>query len=319
MRGTLEMESSFLFKLFIMEYQEIIKKDGKHIIFCNFEDLLTESFGVKSMREVESFKKPNGEYICHCPFCKKEGHKKHKLYIKSDLTVGHCFVCTRAFVNVTDKVEVSYQPPKFLLAREPFHVVKLSDPEWSLDRFNYEFDDYSEFGYRYLVGRHKYMDPLYKVLKFKFWDDNIVMPFYYHDELIYYQIRFTKQNKIRYFFPPIKGGKPPYIIEHGDNKNFIICEGVYDAIALLIQAPSYTPMAVLGSSISDYQLGFLREYVPRKIVVYMDDTEKSIGVANKIRSVIDYCPIGIIRSDGTDPEEKMINKMHYGKNLQWIK
>lgn len=146
----------------------------------------------------------------------------------------------------------------------------------------------------------------------------MVMPFYYHGELMYYQIRFTGNSKIRYFFPPISA-KMPYIIEHGDNKKFIICEGVYDAIACLLQGPSYTPMAVLGSSISDYQLGFLREYVPEKILVYMDDSEKSKSVASKIRSVIDYCPIDIIWSDGTDPEEKMVDRMKKGKDLIWIK
>jgi hypothetical protein len=147
------------------------------------------------------------------------------------------------------------------------------------------------------------------------------MPFKYRGDIFYYQIRFTgKNNKIRYFFPPISK-KPPYIIEHGANKKFIIVEGVYDAISCLIQAPSYTPMAVLGSSISDYQMYFLREYVPEEIVVYMDDTGKSKAIAGRLKSVIDYCPIRIIRSDGEDPEECMIRRMEKrpGSEIGWIK
>lgn len=303
-----------------MEYQEVTKKDGKRIVFCNFEELLKESYGVSTMEEVETFKTSNDEYICHCPFCKAEGHTKHKLYVKGDLTVGHCFVCTRAFVNVDETLRIEPITLKsFKWPPKNFAPPQMLDPEWSLDRFRYEFDDYSEQGLRYLMGRHKYLGELWKILGFKFWNGNVAMPFWYHGELIYYQIRFIKNSKIRYFFPPVSD-KPAWVCEHGDNKNIIICEGIYDAIALLIQAPSYTPFAVLGSSISDYQMLQLREYVPKKILIYMDDTEKSKGIAAKVRRTLDYCQIGIIKSDGTDPEENMVKRMKQGLNeYNWIK
>jgi hypothetical protein len=303
-----------------MEYKEVEKKDGSKLVFCNFETLLEEFYGVSSMEEVKPFLNSNDEYIIHCPFCKEAGHTKHKLYIKGDLTVGFCFVCCRKYINVTDEVTVKVREQQFLpgLYRKPFSLVRLDDPEWSLDKFKFEFDDFSEVGYNYLLGRHKYLGELYKILGFKFMDGNVAMPFFYHGELFYYQIRFSGNSKIRYFFPPISA-KPPYIIEHGDNKKFIVCEGVYDAIACLIMAPEYTPCAVLGSSVSDYEIEFLREYVPEKILVYMDKTSISEGIVKKLRSVIDYCPISIIRSDGEDPEECMKRKMGQGVNLQWIK
>lgn len=311
----------------MIEYKEVTNKYGKVIVFCNFEDLLKDAFEVSTMEEVEAKKNSNGEYICHCPFCKAAGHTKHKLYIKDDLSVGHCFVCTRAFINVTgDVVDVTTPVPDFnnfgMNTGGSVNLVKLTDPNWSLDRYFNEFDDYSEVGVKYLVGRHKYLGELYKALGFKFLDGNVVMPFKYHDEIFYYQIRFSSgSSKLRYFFPPISA-KPPYIIERGDNKRFIICEGVYDAISLLIQAPNHTPFAVLGSSISDYQINFLREYVPKEILIYMDETKISVGIANKLKRVIDYCPINIIKSDGEDPEERMKRFMSYGKNfneLAWIK
>ena len=34
-----------------MEYKEVKKKDGQILIFCNFEDLLMEFYGVGSMEE----------------------------------------------------------------------------------------------------------------------------------------------------------------------------------------------------------------------------------------------------------------------------
>lgn len=303
----------------MVEYQEIVKKDGRRIVFCRFEDLLKEAFNASSMEEVQSHQNPNGQFICHCPFCRSEGHTKKKLYIKDDLSVGHCFVCTRAFINVIDDVDVSYKLPGFIKQSQGLNLVRLSDPDWSLDRYYNEFDDFDEKGYEYLIKRHGFMKDLYKLLEFKFIDGNIVMPFKYHQEIFYYQIRFSGKSKIKYYFPPIApGAKPPYIIENGDNKKFIICEGVYDAISLLLQAPGYTPMAVLGSCITDYQIEFLREYVPEKILIYMDETKISIRIANKLKSIIDYCPIGIIKSDGTDPEENMKIRMMKGYNLQWI-
>lgn len=305
-----------------MDFKEIVKKNGQRVVFCNFEELLKEAYGVKSMEEVKQFVNSNGEYIIHCPFCREEGHTKHKLYIKEDLTVGHCFVCTRSYVNVTDQVDFSFEVPEFLpfMGYTGLNLVKLQDPVWSLDKYFNEFEDYDERGINYLLGRHKYMAELYKLLDFKFIDGNIVMPFKYHGEIFYYQIRFTGNSKIRYFFPPISK-KPPYIIEHGDNKKIIIVEGVYDAISCLIQAPEYTPVAVLGSSISDYQIEFIREYVPEEILIFMDETKISLGIKKKLISKIDYCPIRIHKSNGEDPEEAMKRRMSWGgnKEIGWIK
>lgn len=307
----------------MVDYKEVKCKDGRRLVFCNFEELLKDFYGVSRMEEVEPFANSNGEYIIHCPFCRNEGHTKHKLYIKSDLTVGHCFVCTRSYVHVSDEVDTSFKVPDFLSmfygnSGHP-NLVRLNDPVWTLDKYWNEFDSFDQKGYDYLMSRHPFMNEMYKILDFKFMDGNIVMPFKYHGEVFYYQIRFSGNSKIRYFFPPISA-KPPYIIEHGNGiRKFIVVEGVYDAIAALIMAPDYIPCAVLGSSISDYQLDFLREYVPQEIVCYLDDTKKSIGVAEKIKSRIDYCPIRIIRSNGEDPEECMKRKLRWGKELQWIK
>lgn len=306
-----------------MEFKEVKVKNGKTIIFCNFEDLIKDACGVSDIKDAQSFINSDGKhYICHCPFCREEGHTKHKLYIKTDLTVGHCFVCDRAYVNVTDNIDINFKTPDFMSQFYNFRgcpdVVKLNDPVWSLDMYFHEFKDFDEVGVNYLQSRHKYMKDMYKILGFKFMDGNVVMPFKYHGEIFYYQIRFSGSNNIRYYFPPISA-KPPYIIEHGDNKNFIICEGVFDAISLLIQAPNYTPCAVLGSSISDYQIEFIREYVPDKILVYMDETKISKRIADRLKSKIDYCPIKIIESDGEDPEECMKRKMNYGGEVNWIK
>ena len=306
----------------MVDYKEITTKKGKKVVFCNMEDLLMDIYGVGTMDQVRTFlNESTGEYICHCPFCKAEGHTKHKLYIKEDLSEGHCFVCTRAFININDNVDVSFKVPEFgnFFGWKGFNLVPLTDPTWSLDKYKYEFDDYSEKGVQYLIGRHGFMKELYKVLDFKFWEDNVVMPFKYKGEIFYYQIRLTGDSPIRYFFPPISA-KPPYVIDHNvqpSGNKIIISEGVFDAIADLIMFPEYIPFAVLGSSISDYQLEFLREYVPSEILIYMDETKISKKIADRVKSTIDYCPIHIIPSDGEDPEENLKKRIKNGWSLQW--
>ena len=305
-----------------MKHQEVVKSDGKRIVFCNFEELLTEALGVPSLEAAERYREPSGEFVIHCPFCRAEGHRKHKLYLKSDLTVGHCFVCTRSYVNVTDEVKVEYRPPSFLTPRlREWFKPTIKDPKWALDRYWKEFDEYSEKGVRYLMGRHQFMDPLWKILGFKFWEGNVVMPFWWKSELIYYQIRFSDPKaRIRYFFPPVDQ-KPVWTTPEpiGTGKDLIVVEGIYDAIAAMIQAPGRTPVAVLGSSVSDYQLLQIREFVPDSILVWMDDTEKSKGIADRLRVSLGYCPIRIIPSDGTDPEENMCSRIARGRDLQWIR
>lgn len=305
----------------MIDYKEFKSKKGETIIFCKFEELLKDFYGVSSMKEVEPHA-VNGEYIIHCPFCKEEGHTKHKLYIREDLTTGFCHVCNRTYINLTDDLNISYKLPNvfnnFGMIRSGVVLPTLLDPKWSLDTFEYDFDDFSQVGYNYLLGRHPFMADLYKILGFKFMGDNIAMPFKYHGKIAYYQIRFSGNSKIRYFFPPCDH-KMPYIIERESNKKFIIVEGVFDAIACLIMAPEYTPVAILGHSINDYQLDFIREYVPEEIIVYQDETKLSKDVAAVIAKTIDYCPIHIIKSTGEDPEECMKRRMANNQSLQWIK
>ena len=313
-----------------MELKEVQTKSGKILVFCNLEELLKESVGVKTIEEVESqCDKSGDEYIIHCPFCKKEGHTKHKLYVKDDLTVGHCFVCTRAFINITDTLKPEIVVPKvftsFGSTIPKFELAHMEDPIFSIDQYKYEFDDYDERGYKYLLKRHQFFEDLYKALGIKFWNGNVVIPFLHDGEPYYYQIRFTNgSNKIRYFLPQVKPQKPCYIIERDDiacRRRILVVEGIFDAIAALIQCPDYTPVAVLGSSISDYQISQIREYTDyvSEIKIWMDETSISKKIARRLKSIIDYCPISIIKSYGPDPEEVMKERLNKHLDLQWIK
>lgn len=295
----------------MIEYQEWIKRDGTVLILCDFNKLLMDYYGYNTMTQVQSQLRSNGEYVIQCPFCKSEGYVKEKLYIKGDLTVGHCFKCHRAYLNVTDTIEYKIRKPNLKFRSNNFDLVKLNDKNWTLDMYYNEFDDFDEIGYKYLMSRHEFMDPLYKILGFKFHNHHVVMPFYFHGELIYYQIRFTNKNPIRYYFPPISH-KPIYAIENGC-RDLIICEGVMDAVALFMMYPDRMPVAVLGSSVSDYQIEMIRTYCPTSILVYMDESDLSYKVRSKLRSVIDNIEIKVRRSDGEDPEECFKRYIRYGK------
>jgi hypothetical protein len=312
-----------------MDYKEVDCKDGRKIVFCNFEELICEACGVGSIEEAERFKKGD-EYIIHCPFCKAQGHTKHKLYITEDLDVGHCFVCCRAFINTGKEGDLSvfYKTPDFMskfAGYQKFELTHLQDPTWSLDKFNNgEFVDDDPVARKYLKNRNPYLEKLADSLGFKYWNENVIIPFYHLGELFYYQIRFTGKSRIRYFLPPIKN-KPVYKIEREDpdcRKRILICEGPFDAIAALIQAPEYTPVAVLGSSISDYQIGMIQDYAGyiEEVRVWMDETRISVPIARKITNALGYCPVSIIKSTGPDPEEVMMDRIKRGLSVNgWIK
>lgn len=296
-----------------MNYQEITKRNGTVLVFCNFDELLMDYYHVASMTEVQAKLDDKSEYDIQCPFCKSEGYMKSKLYIKSDLTVGHCFKCHRAFVNVTDTIEYNIKTPIYNKGRS-YDLVKLSDKNWTLDMYYNEFNDSDKIGEKYLAKRHRYLPALAKVLGFKYFNHNVIMPFYFHDELIYYQMRFTNKNPIRYYFPPISN-KPIFTLEKiaPNNGNIIISEGVFDSISTLLMYPDKFPIAILGSSVSDYQIEMIRSYNPKSIMIYMDDTALSIKVLKKLQSVIDNVEYRYKKSNGQDPEEKLVELIKSNK------
>ena len=266
----------------MFEYKEIVKKNGRILVFCNFEDLLKEVYGVNTMDQVEAVMEKKGtEIIARCPFCKHE-HTKSKLYIRDDMTTGWCFLCNRTYINVTDTLNTDVVVPRtfadFGAGPLKFELPVMKDSEWSLDKYYYEFDDESDVGMKYLLGRHGFFKDLAKALDFKFWNGNVVMPFKHDGKVYYYQIRFTgKNNKIRYFLPPVSQ-KSCYIIERSEEDvrhRILIVEGIYDCVAALIQCPDYTPVAVLGSSISDYQIAQIRDYAGyvSEVTIWMDETD----------------------------------------------
>lgn len=323
------------------DIKEIVNKKGKIIAFCNFEDMLLDAFNCSNKDQLSQFAGYNGEYVIHCPFCKESGdHSKHKLYIKETLDLGYCFTCGRSYVNVDDEIKFDVRPPEFtnsLGISMPFSVYTLDDDgDWGLNTYRYESSPYDKDGLDYLIGRHKYMADIYKIIGIKFYEGNPIIPFrlYGNGDVFYYQMRFANKSasKIRYFHPNLpgrmegekSGKKPPYVIakEVEDRTRLIFCEGIFDAISMMITCPSAIPIAVLGSHITDYQMDYIRQFVtPTQILVYMDDYKLSSEMVARLKSKFDYCSIDIVPSyDEMDPEEKMKEIMYKnpGFEIGWL-
>lgn len=314
------------------KYKEIKSRKGQSIVFGKLDEFLLNYYNEHTLGGLDQYKSNyNEQYICHCPFCKEEGHTKSKLYILpntsglDDFSTGYCFVCGRTFVHISDKVDVNYKAPDFLGVQKQFSILPMTDPLWTLDKFNNEFASFSKKGVNYLINRNPYLKDLWKPLEFKFFENHIVMPFKDpNGNLIYYQIRFidaTEKDDIRYFFPRTES-KPPYILQTSlaDPEKLIFVEGIYDAIAAMIQSSGkYVIIGCMGSKLSDYQLSFIKHfYIPKKILVWMDDTELSKGIRDRLKTVFNYSNIGIIRSDGDDPEEILNKRIKLGKKINWI-
>lgn len=315
------------------KYKEVKTRSGKDVVFGKLSDLLIKYYKVDQVGALDQYRSNyQGQYIIRCPFCSSEGHTKEKLHIlpnppgTEDFETGYCFVCGRTFIHVSDKVEVNYKVPSFLPGMfGSFEILPMTDKLWTLRRYEKEFKPFSVKGIKYLESRNPYLKELWKPLGFKFYEDHVVMPFYAPTgELIYYQIRFidaTSHDSIRYFFPRTES-KPPYILHtsEADPEKLIVVEGIYDAIAAMIaSAGKYVVIGCMGSKLSDYQLGFIRNYyLPRKILVWMDETEISKGIANRLKGVFNYSTIKIIPSEGPDPEEILNHKLRVGSRIPWI-
>lgn len=271
----------------------------------------------RNMNNLGYLQEQKHDHAVLCPICSQKklsenpNYSKLKLWINKDFNFGRCFVCNSVFVSPNDKIEKGYVT-KYRSNMSKFTVSHLNHEYWTYELFN-SMPSEDEVGLEYLSNRHKYLEKLSKILGFRFLDHNPVIPFYYRGELIYYQLRMIDpRSEIKYFSPPIDN-KPAYIIDHKENKKFIICEGVFDAIACLLLYPEYTPFAVLGSSITDYQIWMLRSYVPEEIIIYMDDTELSKNIRKSISKYLDYADMKIIKSNGEDPEELLKKKILLGE------
>lgn len=291
-----------------VEYKFVRKKGSKDVFSMD----LTSYVG-------DANKGFDGSYYLVCPNCRdkhKRGdagfyldhhYSKRKLGVVANKSVGHCNRCGSIFVDQTDECRVTiptWSNPEKVNSNE-INIIKLRDIDSIVDKSS----DLTSKEVSVLNSRNPFLDPDSLGMKSlrKWHRPNIMTPFYINDELIYYQLRFLDSEFPKYFSPSIR--KKPMYIPKGltDHRNIIICEGVYDALALRYLYPDSMPMAILGSDLTDYQINLIRKYyIPEEVVIFMDDTNLSNKLRDRIlSSSLAYyvSDVKVIESEGKDPEE----------------
>jgi hypothetical protein len=290
--------------------------NGKIIVRVDVDELL-----VAQPNHGES----TDHYILICPCCAAEkGHNysKTKLYLKKDKTIGFCQRCHAVYVpyidTTSDEILLRWIPnfSKTTEFNEVVTIPKLYNG--GIDYYN-SANDLSNELVEHLKERRNYAVIKYlSELGFRCYNnDEIIIPFKFFGELIYYQINYRNPKGLKYLNPPIKH-KPLYLPRQlPPGSDIVLCEGIYDAIALMEFYPQCTIAALLGCNITEYHIWMLRKLMPSRIYIFMDDTNLSRKVMKTLVSskLTCFCGYSIIESDGKDPDEllKSYNDEYYNR------
>lgn len=257
-------------------------------------------------------------YVTTCPYCLEAythdtsyhgPYNKMKLYITHDKKSGWCHRCNSAYFNNNE--ELKYQLPQLIKDVDSGDLdLSMNDPRWTLDKI--QGTSLTTNHLKQLYDRNPFIMNLYKELNITSLDENnVIIPFYFQGDLIYYQL-WRKGQSPKYFCPPIKT-KPLYFCGPLRTKAILV-EGVFDAIACRILYPNHTPIALLGHYLTGAQESMLRKYLFEEILIFMDESHLSYKIYNKLKRVLDFTDLIVVDSDGEDPEERLLRIIHERDN-----
>ena len=221
-------------------------------------------------------------FICECKHCiETEGKHKRKLYIKKDFSVGHCFICDSIFINETEEIpeELRFTPIQRFI---PFQNRSIDFPDIDCSYY-LDSNEIDEVSAKYLKNRNPKLD--FNKYKLKCRHNRIVIPFYYKDELIYYQVRYINPIGAKYFNPKTQH-KPLYLVPNQEFTDVaILAEGTFDIMALdCMYGPEYTKIGLLGKTVTNSQLKFLKYYDFKKFIISLDELELSMKLKLKLET-----------------------------------
>lgn len=288
-----------------IDHEKLTLADGRLVVRMNMVEFLDIC--------AEDVIETGTHYVVTCPCCAEEkrlsgnpSYNKKKLYIPFDNPEqGMCQRCkTIFFHSSTDLVfDVIYKPSKttkFQLDKLP----NIQGDNYSLAGYFNRTTNYDELKEALIKRRSFRVLPYLEKFGIRGDKNSIIFPFKFGNEVIYWQERFFNPVGPKYFMPPI-GHKPCYIPEKR-GRDIIIVEGIFDALACYILFPDLTPVALLGSYITDYHIWLLRNYIaPRHALIYMDEFSISQGILMKLNGKLPTCvKTEIKRPFGdTDPDE----------------
>lgn len=294
-------------------------------------------------------------YVCTCPYCVEQyGYEKLKLYVdKENLDKGFCQHCKTAYFNYTTDLDfgVVFKKNKiseFKLCKLHSSNVNVGGKDNSLGAYLNCVKD--EVGILSLLSERNLsssstLRPIVKernIERYKPLIEKlgirgtrisesqgfIMVPFYINNELIYWQTKLVGY-KLKYYMPPI-AHKPLYIPEFRGNK-VVIVEGIFDAIACLYLYPERTPIAILGSYLTDYHIWLLRRYIqPTDCLISLDNIHLSIAVMFQLRGLVptitsydcyfgqyDQDPDELLSSLSNEELEKFKSTHNYVHKFEW--
>jgi len=250
--------------------------------------------------------KSKTHYICRCKYClERDDYDKPKLYILKDLTRGFCFHCEHVYLNpkLSESDAMDEVTPIYKFKAYKSKTPGIDVPEFD-SSYYFESKPLDEASISYLIDRNPFMD--YNKYKLRCRPNKIVIPFFYGDDVVYYQVRYIKVFGNKYFNPVIKN-KIPYILPGREvSHKAVLVEGVFDAIgADSLFDKSFMIIALLGKTVTDFEFDFLRQYQLEYIVVMLDKTELSSKVISLLKTDPEFecAKYEMVKSDGTDPEE----------------
>lgn len=257
------------------------------------------------------------EYRCICPLCRDEKlrngnpyYSKRKLYISKNLEIGYCHRCATIFVQYFEA-----NPDELIRAHYPEFTLENSDTFDEISTIPMTYHDGMNFYYNAPELSTSAIDFLSKRrsnavinnlsdLKFRAYnDEEFIIPFFWDSKPFFYQINYAHPKALKYRTPPCPH-KPIYVLRPG-SQILVLCEGIYDAIACLEIYPGCTIAALLGCSVTPYQVWMIRKLLPSHIIVYMDETILSQNIISQLRTypIAEYCEFSCVKSNGEDPEE----------------
>lgn len=256
----------------------------------------------------------------NCPTCFDVRGKKDndgKLYFNTEKRKGFCFKCATIFYpetsNELDNTDIQFHKTRetFLHYLKGFDEFERQEPESIYFNFSPLGDDLLS----YLKTRNIFLIPLIPLLGLRGWygkDKGVVTPFFYKEKIVKFQTRFISRKSAPKYYTS-EGTKILYSPKHLfgnigqfkllEEQTVTLVEGTYDAIACAIMGfPN--PLAILGSTLTQYQIFLLKKFSPFKIYCCLDNWKLNVALKSQVlRSLLTVDEAIIHTWGGKDPEE----------------
>lgn len=283
----------------LMVNNRIIKTPVKDII-----ELLRQQCFVNHLDRLRNIEIKSNNIRITCPF-HSGGHERTPsceilLEDKGSTPAGtvHCFGCgyRASLVKfIANCLNISYkQATEWILSVSNYDIIQstrdISEIELKLDTEDVEeeipevsIDELKQYDYihPYMFER-KLTDDIIKKFDVGYdpKTDSLTFPVYVDGKCVFVAKRRVKYK--RFDLPELKN-KPVYGLDYVTDNEFIICEGVIDALTCW----SYGKQAVaLFGTASDYQLKILNNVRQRKLVIGTDGDEAGDKAARRIAKAL---------------------------------